>query len=346
MKIITTVGSNLKSIDDIIKYIKAGTDIFRFNFSHINYEKSNLFISFLKSNFPEIYIVADLQGNKIRVSSLLKNEYKALQGEKIYICLDNIFNTISSQVQSKRKKVIPVSFAGNFNSLIKGDIMLLNDGNTKLIIDSVGNDGNFILSTVANGGLIRAGKSINIPSLHKSIPYLSPKDLNDLLWVAKKQVTIITIPYVSKSEDISTVKKILNTYVEEGILERIPLIWGKIETLIKAPILNDIINTVDGIVIGRGDLSKEVPLNLIPEYQNEIITSCNKINKPVILSNSILTSMNSKKSPTINEVYELYTHINQNVYGVILCDEVSSGNYPLNTLRFLKSFISYYKLNS
>lgn len=343
MKVITTVGSNLKSIDDVIKYIKGGTNIFRFNFSHINYEKSDLFISFLKSNYPEVSIIADLQGNKIRISSKLSSEFKILQGEKICFCLEESFNNFHTQGHIEKKKVIPVSFIGNFKYLTRGEIILLNDGNTRLRIDSIKDDGKIILSTVLEGGLIRAGKSINIPSVNKSIPCLSSKDLNDLLWAAKKQVPIITIPYVSKSEDIETVKKILSTYVEEGILEELPLIWGKIETLVSDPSLRDIINVVDGVVIGRGDLTREVPLHLIPEYQNKIILNCNKIHKPVVLSNSILTSMYSKKSPNINEVNELYSYINQNVYGVILCDEVTTGNYPLNTLRFLKAFISYYK---
>lgn len=343
MKVITTVGSNLKSIDDVIKYIKGGTDIFRFNFSHINYEKSDLFISFLKSNYPDISIMADLQGNKIRISPKLASEIKVLQGEKIYFCLEDTLNSFYAQSKPIKERLIPISFMGHFNNLTKGDIMLLNDGTTKLTIDTIEYDGKIILSTVLHGGLIRAGKSINIPSLSKSISSLSIKDLNDILWAASKQVPIITVPYVSKEDDIVAVRKILNTYIEEGILKRMPLIWGKIETLINDPSLIDIIKTADGIVIGRGDLSKEVSLHLIPEYEDKIILSCNKLHKPVILSNSILTSMYSKKSPTINEVNELYFHLKQNIYGVILCDEVTTGNYPINTLRFLKDFISYYK---
>lgn len=337
MKVVCTVGNNLKDLDTLDKFIKAGTDVFRFNFSHINYEKSDLFISFLKINYPNLLVMADLQGNKIRISSKLTTEMKILQGEQVCFYKEELY-----PINVESYICIPLTFKGNLSFLNLNGRLLLNGGDTVLKIDSMDDEGEKIYCTVIDGGLLLAGKSINTPSIIRKDCSLTPKDLEDLIWAIKRKVDIIVLPYILSDKEIVTVRKILFAYLEDGRIETIPLIYGKIESQIDDKSLENIITEADGIVIGRGDLSNEVPIIAIPKIQEQIISMCKASEKPILFSNHILNSMVCKKNPNINEVSELYSLIKAGVDGVILCDEITRGSYPMNTLRFLKSFIDFY----
>lgn len=340
MKIICTIGENINSFDSVDKFVKSGTDMFRFKFSHINYEESDKLIKYIKSTYPNIPIIEDLQGNKVRISTTLENEYKLLQGEKYILCSEKKFDKHNLQIS---ENIIPITFQGPVDIFSINDNLKLNNGSTILKIRSVDKNNEEILVDVVDGGLIKSGQSINVPRLNRDNSVLTIKDLDDIIWGLKRNVDIIIMSYIANVNEITKVKKIICSYIEEGVINSFPLIFAKIECISAIKIIDDIINEADGIVIGRGDLSKEIPLMEMPIIQEKIISMCRDKEKPIFISNNILNSMCNKKYPSVNEICELHYHLKEQVTGIVLCDEVSKGKYPLNALRLAKSLVSEYK---
>lgn len=340
MKIVCSIGPNIKGIRELEAFISAGMDYMRLNFSHADYEKYEKLISQVKKRHNNIRIIQDLQGNKLRVSPLFRKEIKVTEGDKINFCSEEFFIALNNNTLNNDNKIItiPISMDEKFDALKGADRILLKDGTMVFKILSK-NLKDIIESEVVIGGIIRGNKGLNAPGMDRSSMNLTEKDKKDIEFGLKNDVDVICLSYVTSAKDILELKEyILRSKSLKS--NKLPEIWAKIECREGINNFSKILKEVDGIMIGRGDLLSEINIYEIPQIQEKIINLCKRAEKEVIVATYILNSMKYSSNPQLAEVEALYSHIKNNVDGVMLAGEVGVGRYPLDAIGFLKDFIT------
>lgn len=341
MKIICSIGPNVKKDTDIDEMIGHGMDMMRFNFSHINYEFTRELMEYSKEKYPKVPIIQDLQGNKLRISSLLRKETKVFPGDDIVFCSERVY--YSELNDNTNKIVIPIKLEGEFSLLFEAQKFLMKDATMEFKIDSIIRERNIINTKVIRGGIIRGGKGINAPGINRSKMFLTKKDKNDVIFGLQNNVNIICLSYVSNSRDIEELKSFIKENVKKNPTFKMPKVWAKIESVEGVRNLNHILKVVDGIMLGRGDLSAEIDMVDLPKVQHEIINTMRKSDKEFVIGTYILESMKRSLIPLPSEVNDIYNFIRNKVDGVMLAGEVAIGRYPLETISFLKEIICTYK---
>ncbi len=339
MKIVCSTGPNIKTTEDLEKLISAGGNIIRFNFSHINYSQCETFIKYLEDKHPNVLKLQDLQGNKVRISKLFKEEIKTKIGDVICFCSEEFFKKKNNIGEKK----IPISFNGKFQLLENVNRIMMKDGTMEFKILEKKLSSEYIITEVVKGGIIRAEKGVNLPGMDREGTSITQKDIDDITWGVKNSVDIICLSYVVDGSDILSLRRIVESSLKKINSSKVPLIYGKIECLEGAQNLKEILPHVDGIIVGRGDILGEVDINYVPVIQEQIINQCRDFSKPVIVSTYLLESMKKNITPCISEVNELYNLIKIPVDGFMLCGEVTVGRYPNETVKFLKEFIDRHK---
>lgn len=335
MNIIATIGP--KSIDKwIIKeLIENGVDILRLNCSHFNKEEFEAVISYSKSLKSDVHILIDLSGKKIRISKDLKYIYKVYNNQEVLFCGDDYYKKLDSD-KTKDEKYIPLNL--NSEKIKKSNItnISMKDNTMNFKILDVSNG--IIRASVLKGGIIRGGKGCNISEIYEDENLLSEDDKKNILWGIEQDVDIICQSFVEEKDDIYNIIKLIKGNNPKCKCD----IWAKVETPKGINNLDEILELVDTVVIGRGDLVPESGILDSVKLQEKAIEKIKGKNKKVIIATHLLNSMKNGDMPTLPEIESIYRFIKLGVDGFLLAGETSIGRIPIKTVKFLNKSIKYY----
>jgi pyruvate kinase len=327
-KIVATVGPASNSTEVLRQLIIAGVDVFRLNFSHGTHEVHKGVIEKIRALNKElgthVAILQDLQGPKIRVEEVENNGVLLKAGEKLIITSENLIG--NSQKVSTSYKALPID--------VKiGDSILMDDGNLELkVIDK--NDKE-VIAEIVHGGILKSRKGINLPTSKVSAPSLTEKDYEDLLFGLEQDVDWIALSFVRTAKDIQSLRAIIE---EKGKTAKIVAKLEKPEALEN---LDAIIDATDAVMVARGDLGVEIPMEKVPLVQKLMIAKCNEKSKPVIVATQMLESMITNPRPTRAEASDVANAVLDGADAVMLSAESASGSYPelavKSMVRIIKS---------
>ena len=320
-KIVCTIGPASRIYDVIEKLIRRGMNVARLNFSHGSYKEhlqviENIRQASLKIGQP-IAILQDLGGPKIRIGKIIK--------EPIFLKEGSSFILTNREVTGNEQEV-SLTFPSLPQKVEKGDCIFLADGTLELKVKEFTSTD--IICRVVRGGKLTSHQGVNIPNISMDIPSLTEKDYQDILFGIKNKVDFIGLSFIRRAEDVLKVRKIL----KENKAEEISLI-AKIEKKEAVDNLKEIIEASDGIMVARGDLGVEIPLENVPLVQKNIIKKCNFVGKPVITATQMLMSMMSNPRPSRAEVTDVANAILDGTDAIMLSEETAVGNYPLEAVE-------------
>ena len=325
-KILATLGPETSSVEIIIQLISSGVNAVRLNMSHGNYDFydslfENIHSARTKLNSP-LAILADLQGPKMRIGELKKNQLEIKSGNQIEITIDDITGD---------EKIISTSYKQLVYDADIGDLILINDGLIRLKIKD--KKERSIVCEVETGGILSPRKGMNLPGMKLSTLPITKKDYEDLEYLTSKPVDYIALSFVRKPEDILMLKEWLE---KNG--KGTPVI-AKIEKREAVDSFDSILNVVDGIMIARGDLGVELSPARVPVIQKEIIKKCNESGKLVITATQMLESMINSLIPTRAEAADVANAVWDGTDVVMLSGETAVGTYPMETVKMMYEII-------
>lgn len=315
-KIVATVGPACSTYEKLLELAKAGVNCFRLNFSHGSYENKATIIGYLRDiNKNEPYnlaILGDLQGPKLRVGDLENDKIDLIEGQ------DFIFTT-EKMVGTSEK--IYVSYPNLAKDVKVGERIFLDDGKMEVKVKKILNEKEVLIS-VTLGGVLTPKKGVNLPDSALTMPSLTEKDIADLEFILDNNLDWVALSFVRHADDIIELKK------------RIKLRNSKIKVISKIEMpealknIRDIIIESDGIMIARGDLGVEVPVEQVPLIQKEIIRKCMHRAKPVIVATQMMESMMERTKPNRSEVTDVANAVLEGADAVMLSGETAMGLYP------------------
>ncbi len=318
-KILATLGPSSNTIKKIIELSKAGSNAFRLNCSHLNEVDLAEYIKKIRRaedimNKP-IGILVDLQGPKIRIGNVTEVNNVLKKGDTFI--LDN------SKAIGNNKRVY-LSNKKVFNSIKKGHLILIDDGNIHLRITSIKKGS--IRTRVIQGGVLKSKKGVNLPDSNLKTSALSSSDKKYIKIAANLNVDWIALSFVQKPSDIKELKKLCDNKIS---------IMAKIEKPSALKYINEICEIADGIMIARGDLGVELPIETVPGWQKKIIRTSRVKGKPVVVSTQMLESMTSSITPTRAEVSDVANAVFEGADAIMLSAESASGSYPVETVNMM-----------
>jgi len=325
-KIVATLGPATSSYDNIRAILEAGVDVARMNLSHGSYEVHEEVYRNLRRAADDIGrtigVLVDLQGPKIRLGRFADGPYELAVGDEFTITTEDIVGT---------KEIVGTTFKGLPQDVAPGDFLLIDDG--KVRVQVVSTDGVRVLTRVIVGGPVSNNKGINLPGVAVNVPALSEKDEADLRWGLKLGADFIALSFVRSASDITRVHEIMD---EEGI--RLPVI-AKVEKPQAVDAIDEIIDAFDAIMVARGDLGVELPLEAVPIVQKDIVIKARRMAKPVIVATQMLESMIENPVPTRAETSDVANAILDGADAVMLSGETSVGKYPVITVQTMARII-------
>lgn len=331
-KIVSTLGPASSDKKTLKEMIQNGVNVCRINFSHGSYEDHQKVIDTIREINRELNIhtgiLADLQGPKIRTGKMKGDGVQLVEGANISISTNEVegdLNGISINYQDFPKDVSP------------GEFVLVDDGKIKLeIIETNGKDQ--VMAKVIHGGLLTSRKGVNLPNTAISLPCLTPKDLEDLEFALKNDVAWIGLSFVRKGEDVLELKEIIKERNKSC------LVIAKIEKPEALENLDSIMEAADGLMVARGDLGVEIPLQDVPLVQKSIVKKCRDLAKPVIIATQMMESMIEQFSPTRAEVNDVANAVLDGADAVMLSGETSVGKFPLEVIKTMYKIITRVEL--
>lgn len=321
-KIVCTIGPATFTPDRIKGLVQSGMDVARLNFSHGDRQSHRRTIQAIRSAArdlgKEIGILQDLGGPKIRLGKLAREEINLEAGQKIYL---------SPGERQDDPELIPVTYPALLDDVGIGNHILLADGTVELI--AVEKTSSRIGCTVIVGGTIQSHKGVNLPTSNLQIPALTEKDRKDLEVGLEEEVDFIALSFIRNEEDLAPVLKIL------GEASNRPMFIAKIEKPQAVERFERILAMVDAVMVARGDLGVEMPLEEVPIIQKRIIQQARKAGKPVITATQMLTSMLQNPRPTRAEATDVANAILDGTDALMLSDETAVGSYPIEAVSML-----------
>ncbi|MFC9908406.1 pyruvate kinase [Streptomyces sp. NPDC127197] len=326
-KIVCTLGPATDSYDQIKALVDAGMDVARFNLSHGGYAEHEERYQRVRKASDEtgrsVGLLADLQGPKIRLGRFTEGPVLLERGDTFTI-------TVEEGTPGDRE-TCGTTYAGLASDVTTGERILVDDGKVCLEVTKV--DGPRVHTTVIEGGVISDNKGLNLPGVAVSVPALSDKDEADLRWALRTGFDIIALSFVRSGRDIKDVHRIMD---EEG--RRLPVI-AKIEKPQAVDAIDDIVAAFDGIMVARGDLGVEMPLEQVPIVQKRAIKLAKRNAKPVIVATQMLDSMIENSRPTRAEASDVANAVIDGTDAVMLSGETSVGKYPVETVRTMAKIV-------
>ena len=322
-KIVATLGPSTSSLDKIRALAGAGVNAFRFNFSHGDHKTHEDNFKYVRKvareNKTHYSILADLQGPKLRVGDFENGKVLLEEGQSFRLDMSPTLGN-EKRVSLMHEEVYAV--------LKKNMILLLNDGQIKLQVKKFGS--NYVETTVVIGGELSNHKGLNVPDVVLPISALTKKDKKDLDFALKLGVDWICLSFVQKPDDVKLAKKIIQD--KAGIIV-------KIEKPTALEHLDEIVTLTDAIMVARGDLGVECPLEDVPTLQRQIISKCRERAKPVIVATQMLESMIKSPVPTRAEVSDVATAVYEGADGIMLSAETAVGDYPVEAVNMMHRII-------
>ncbi len=321
-KIVCTIGPASESLPVLQSLIQAGMDVARLNFSHGSHEehlKKIKEIRRLSDHLKKpVTILQDLSGPKIRVGRVKEGGVELKRGEKFILTNRKILGD---------EKGVSVNYAPLPREVKVGDILLLADGAIEL--QALKSNGQDIVCQVMVGGKLTSNKGINFPTGTITVSPFTKKDREDLLFGIRKGVDMVSLSYVKDAGDIEQVKRFLKKYSAS-----LPVI-AKIERKEALENVDKILMAADGIMVARGDLGVETPIEKIPTVQKMLIRKANTMGKPVITATQMLRSMVDQNRPTRAEVTDVVNAIYDGTDAVMLSEETAIGQFPVETVQMM-----------
>ena len=332
-KILATIGPASNNYETIKSLAAAGANVFRLNFSHGSHEVHQEVIQIIRKVNEEMNthlgILQDLQGPKIRVGEVENNGVEITPGSPITITNDPVVGT--SELVSTVYQNLP-------NDVVSGDRILIDDGNLELVVNNT--DGKNVNCTVVHGGILKSRKGINLPNTKVSAPSLTEKDIEDLEFGLSQDVDWIALSFVRSAEDIIDLRE----RIEKA--GKVCKIVAKIEKPEALENIDAIIAETDAIMVARGDLGVEVPMEIVPLWQKKMVEKCKIACKPVIIATQMMESMIVNPRPTRAETNDVANAVLDGADAVMLSAETASGKYPVNAVKAMSSIISYLEENA
>lgn len=321
-KIVCTIGPATESITMIKKLLRAGMNVARLNFSHGTQDEHKRRIKSIRQAAKEtginVAIMLDTKGPEIRLGYFIEEPVYLKAGDQV---------TLTTEPIKGDKNLIPITYSGLPGDVRKGDTILVADGLIAMRVLSA--TATEILCSVMNGGELTSQKGVNVPGVEVRLPSITEKDIQDIVFGVAQKLDYIAASFVRKAADVLSIRQI----IEEagGDLD----IISKIESRRAVNNLDDIIKVSDGIMVARGDLGVEIPVEEVPLLQKTIIEKCNLAGKPVVTATQMLESMIHNPRPTRAEASDVANAIFDGSDAVMLSGETAIGIYPLATVEMM-----------
>lgn len=325
-KIVCTIGPSSDTPEKVLELYKAGMSVMRLNFSHGVYEdhakKIKIARDFEKQGIY-IPVALDTKGPEIRTGYMEGDSLKIETGHKMRVSMTPIKGTLEK---------FSVTYEGLYDDVKVGDHLLIDDGNLDFEIIEKDDKARELVVVAKNAHVLKNQKGVNCPFSRLSMPFVSPKDEADLKFGCEQDVDCIFASFVRRGDDVKKIKEVLAKYGKPDIP-----VFAKIENPEAVEKIEEIIDIADGVMVARGDLGVEVPPELVPNIQRQIISSCRAKGKPVITATQMLDSMVTHPRPTRAEVTDVATAIDEGSDCVMLSAESASGLYPVEAVTMQAS---------
>ncbi len=319
-KIVATIGPSSCDKETFIELVRAGINVARLNFSHGDHESHRERMDMIKEvreelNIP-VAILLDTKGPEIRLREVEENTVLE-QGSEFILTTKEVMGN---------SKMVSITYEGLYKDVEEGDIILIDDGLVGLKVKSVKDKD--IITTVKFGGPIKTKKGVNAPGIKVKLPAITDKDEQDILFGIENGIDFIAASFIRKASDVLEIRKIL----EDNGAKDIQII-SKIENQEGYDNLEEIISVSDGIMVARGDLGVEIPIEEVPIAQKKMISMCNEQGKPVITATQMLDSMIRNPSPTRAEATDVANAIHDGTDAIMLSGETAAGKYPVMAVK-------------
>lgn len=327
-KIVATVGPACSTYEKLLELVKAGVNVFRLNFSHGTHEDKAEIIEHIrninKTQPYNISILGDLQGPKLRVGDI--------ENGKMDIAPGDILTFTSREKVVGTKERIYVSYPNLNHDVEVGNKILIDDGKLEVVVSDITMEGD-VKVVVTYGGTLYPKKGVNLPDTRISLPAMTEKDFIDLDFIIEKELDWVALSFVRKAEDIVDLKKILidrksNTKV-----------IAKIEMPSALVDLRNIVVESDAVMVARGDLGVELPVEKVPMAQRDIIRKCIHRAKPVIVATQMMESMIDRIKPNRSEITDVANAVLEGADAVMLSGETATGQHPSLVVQTMKKII-------
>jgi pyruvate kinase len=327
-KIVCTIGPAVESVEKIAELVDAGMNMARLNLSHGDHTEHQLRLDMVraaakKANKP-VAVLVDLQGPKIRLARFADGPHELARGD--------IFTITTEEVEGTKERV-GTTYKGLPGDCKAGDYILIDDGKVTIQVTKV--SATEVETKVIQPGMVSNNKGLNLPGVAVSVPALSEKDKADLRWGLKAGADFIALSFVRSAADLKDVHAIMD---EVGV--RIPVI-AKIEKPQAVENLQEIVDAFDGIMVARGDLGVELPIEEVPMVQKRCITLARESAKPVIVATQMLDSMISNSRPTRAEATDCANAVLDGADALMLSGETSVGAFPIETVQTMARIIEH-----
>jgi pyruvate kinase len=327
-KIVATVGPACDTYDKLVDLVRAGVNVFRLNFSHGSHEDKLTIIEHIRNiNKTEPYniaILADLQGPKLRVGEIENNALEVKAGDILTFTNEKCIGTLEK---------IYVSYPNLAGDVTIGNVIMIDDGKLEVKVVSIEKNGD-VKVVVTMGGILSSKKGINLPDTKISLPALTDKDLVDLAFIIEQKCDWVALSFVRSVNDIVILRSKL---VEKNSKTKIIAKIEKPEALVN---IRDIILESDGIMVARGDLGVELPIEQIPLIQKELIRKCIHRAKPVIVATQMMESMIDRVKPNRSEITDVANAVLEGADAVMLSGETATGQHPSLVVETMRKIIA------
>lgn len=328
-KIVATVGPASSAYDNLLALVKAGVDVFRLNFSHGSHEDHleviNRVLYINKKYNLHISILADLQGPKLRVGKIENNALELKEGDIVTFVNEPCMGTMEK---------IYMSYPQFPTDVKVGERVLVDDG--KLVFEvAETNKKDMVKLKVLFGGTLSSNKGVNLPNTKISLPCLTEKDLKDLEFILTQPVNWIALSFVRSGKDLKDLRKRIDAANHPA------KIIAKVEKPEAVDNIDKIIKNSNGIMVARGDLGIEVPMERLPVIQKEIIKKCIQRARPVIVATQMMDSMITNPSPTRAEITDVANAVFDGADAVMLSGETSVGKHPVKVVEAMNKILTH-----
>jgi len=327
-KIVATVGPACETYDQLKNLVIAGVNVFRLNFSHGTHEDKKKIINNIRGINKElnctVAILGDLQGPKLRVGEIENNRLEVKEGDILTFTNTKCVGTLEK---------IYVSYPNLAGDVVVGNTIMIDDGKIEVLVHSVESNDD-VKVKVTLGGIISSKKGINLPDTKISLPALTEKDLEDAVFIIKEKLDWVALSFVKRVADIEMLRAILNEHKSNA------KIIAKIEMPEALTNIRDIIIASDAIMIARGDLGVELPVEKIPLIQKELIRKCIHRAKPVIVATQMMESMMDRVKPNRSEITDVANAVIEGADALMLSGETAIGQFPVLVIETMRKIIT------
>jgi pyruvate kinase len=327
-KIVATLGPATSSLEAIRGLVSAGMDVARLNLSHGDHDDHASAYAAVRRASDEsgrgVGILVDLQGPKIRLGRFASGPVLLEPGDEFIVTTEDVPGD---------KHMVSTTYKGLPGDVTAGDAVLVDDG--RIALEVVRVDGPRVVTRVVEGGRVSDNKGFNLPGVAVSVPAMSEKDIEDLRWALRIGADMIALSFVRNAADIADVHAIMD---EEGV--RLPVL-AKVEKPQAVDNLEEIVEAFDGVMVARGDLGVELPLEMVPLVQKRAVQMCREAGKPVIVATQMLDSMITANRPTRAEVSDVANAVLDGADALMLSGETSVGEHPSLVVETMARIIEH-----